>query len=242
MSTINLDKINIRKQQVIDLKKRIGLEGQKAQVVLSLDFSGSMSSLYSGGKVQQLVERMLPLGLAFDDNGEVDFYLFENSYKKLPENITLQNVFGYIDSKVYGKYNMGGTEYAPVINAIVKDFGGQKSKGGVMGLFAKKESAKMDLPVFVIMITDGENSDKSAAEKAIIEASNHGIFFQFVGIGGASFNFLRKLDTMSGRNIDNANFFEIYDVTSKSDDELYKLLLNEFPSFVKEARQKGMIA
>lgn len=236
---MNLEKeLDMRKAIVLDLKKSIGLENQKAQIVLALDFSGSMDHLYRDGSVQKLVERILPLGLAFDDNGEVDFYLFESGQKKMPENITLKNVAGYINSKIMGKYSMGGTQYAPVINAIVKEFGKAQGKG-FFGFSAKSEP--LDLPVYVIFITDGENSDKSEAEAAIIEASKHGIFFQFVGIGSAQFTFLQKLDNLSGRNIDNANFFKVDNLANKTDEDLYKLLLTEFPSFIKEARTKNMI-
>jgi len=47
---------------------------------------------------------------------------------------------------------------------------------------------------------------------------------------------------LQGRNIDNANFFKVQDLASKTDDDLYNLLLTEFPSFVKEARSKNLIA
>ncbi len=235
-------KLDLRKEKVLDLQKKLNLTTQKASVVLCLDYSGSMSNLYSNGSVQELVERILPLGLAFDDNGEVEFYLFENGYNKISPNITAANVAGYIDNQVLRKgYDMGGTEYAPVIQAVTKDFANIAATGGFLGMGGKREYKKMDLPTFVIFITDGENADHSAAEAAIIEASKAGIFFQFIGIGSASFNFLKKLDTMSGRNIDNANFFSVPDLAAKSDDELYGLLLNEFPSFVSQARSKGMI-
>lgn len=235
---LNLEKeLDLRKKIVLDLKKTKGLENQKAQVIFALDFSGSMDFLYRNGSVQKLAERILPLGLAFDDNGEVDFYLFESGYKKMPENITLQNVDGYINNKVMNKYIMGGTEYAPVINAIVKDFAAKSS--GFLGFGSKP--AIMDLPVYVIFITDGENSDKSEAEAAIREASKHGIFFQFVGIGREQFQFLTKLDNLSGRNIDNANFFRVENLEAKTDNDLYELLLNEFPSFISEARTKQLI-
>jgi hypothetical protein len=241
MTTQTLEsRIDIRKKIVLDLKKSKGLENQKAQVILALDFSGSMDHLYRTGKVQELVERMLPLGLAFDDNGEVDFYLFESGVKKLPENITLANVNGYINNKVMGKYSMGGTNYAPVINAIVKDFANAQS-GGFLSFGKGKTYPTLDNPVYVIFVTDGENSDKREAEEAIIEASKSGIFFQFVGIGNAGFYFLDKLDNLSGRNIDNANFFKVPDLSTKSDDDLYSLLLNEFPSFINEARNKRLI-
>lgn len=234
--TLDLTKqLDLRKEKILNLKKSIGLENQKAQVVLALDYSGSMDELYRSGKVQELVERLLPIGMAFDDNQEVDFYIFQNNCTKLPENLTVQNIPGYINSKVYRKYDMGGTEYAPVLTKILKDF---SKKGGLLGMGDYK---KLEYPVYVIFITDGDNSDKPKSEDVIREASKTGIFFQFVGIGKANFPFLEKLDNLQGRNIDNANFFSVNDLSAKSDDDLYKLLLTEFPSYVKEARDKGLI-
>jgi len=230
-----VEQLDLRKKKVLDLRKDLGLNHQKAQVVLALDFSGSMSMMYSSGKIQTLVERLLPIGMAFDDNGEVDFYLFDDGVKKLPEALTVSNIPGYINSKVIGKYSMGGTDYAPVIKAITKDFAEKK---GLLGLGGYKT---MDVPVYVIFITDGDTSNRSGVEEAVKEASNAGIFFQFVGIGRAGFDFLEKLDNMQGRNIDNANFFSVNDLDQKTDDELYKLLLTEFPSYVHQARAKQLI-
>lgn len=235
-----VDKLDMRKEIVLDMKKKLNLDGVKAQVILCLDFSGSMSSLYSSGKVQELTERLLPLGLAFDDNGEVDFYLFHDGVIKVSETLTRANLNGYINSKVLGKYSMGGTNYAPIINQVVEDYAGAAKR---QGLFGKKvqEEKKFDMPVYVIFITDGENGDKSAAEEAIKNASRFGIFFQFVGIGGAQFTFLQKLDNLSGRVIDNANFFKVDDLSRKTDEELYQLLLTEFPSWIPQARAANQI-
>jgi hypothetical protein len=233
-----ITQINLRKEKVINLKKSKGIEKEKSTVILALDFSGSMRALFKNGEVQELIERILPLGLAFDDNGEVDFYLFSTSFDKLKENITIQNIFGYVDKKIIGNYKMGGTNYAPVIKEIVKEFGNKKS-GNIFGL--NKKIVPLEYPVYVIFITDGGNSDKSDATKAIIEASDHGIFFQFIGIGNDSFSFLAKLDTMGGRFIDNANFFKIENLSKKTDEELYSLLLNEFPQYIVEARSKSLI-
>ena len=247
MTTISLEKqLDLRKNIVLDLKKKKGIENIKAQVILSLDFSGSMDRLYSNGAVQSLVERLLPLGLAFDDNGEVDFYLFDDKCNKLRENLTINNINGYINSKIIGKYSMGGTHYAPVITKIVEDFGSftEQSSSGFLGFGKKttKKYNKLSMPVFVIMITDGENSDISASEEAISEAAKAGIFFQFVGIGKSSFPFLEKLDNLSNRVIDNAGFFKVDDLSNKTDEQLYTLLLNEFPGFVIQAKAKGLIA
>lgn len=229
--------LDLRKQIVLDLKKRNGLNDQKATIVFALDYSGSMGSLYRNGKVQELAERILPLGLAFDDNGEVDFYIFDDGFHKIKENLTMRNYRGYINDKILTKYQMGGTDYAPVIKDIVKNFGNTTSGG----FFSKSVTKPLDYPVYVIFVTDGQTSNASEVESAIKEASKHGIFFQFIGIGDASFAFLEKLDMMSGRFIDNANFFKVRDLSTKSDDELYGLLLTEFPSYISQARQKGLI-
>lgn len=239
-SVQTVDKLDMRKEIVLDMKKKLNLEGVKAQVILCMDFSGSMDHLYRGGQVQELAERLLPLGLAFDDNGEVDFYLFHDGVIKIPETLKRSNYQGYINSKILGKYSMGGTNYAPIINTIVEDYAGTAKR---QGLFGKKvqEEKKFSLPVYVIFITDGANGDRSAAEEAIKNASRFGIFFQFVGIGGAQFPFLEKLDTLSGRVLDNANFFKVDDLSRKSDEDLYQLLLTEFPGWIPQARAKNQI-
>ena len=116
---IDLDKIELRKQNVLDLKKKSGLGiDAKAQVVLALDFSGSMNTLYGNGTVQDVVERVLPFGIAFDDNKEVDFYLFHDGAIKMEKNITLSNLDGYINKRIIGHYQMGGTNYAPVLEKL----------------------------------------------------------------------------------------------------------------------------
>lgn len=232
---IDFIKIKERKEEVLDLKKKSGIESQKAQVILALDYSGSMGTLYSNGTVQEVVEKILPFGLAFDDNGEVDFYLFENGSRKMPENVTLKNLDGYINNKVIGKYSMGGTQYAPVLKEIYKDFSAKK------GLFGFGGSSTMNEPVYIIFITDGENSDHSATESIVREMSNAGFFIQFVGIGGERFNFLDKLDNLSGRKIDNANFFKVSNIRNESDSNLYSSLMNEFPGWVSQARNLNLI-
>lgn len=228
--SIDLKKLEIRKEQVINLTKSLGIENEKAEVVLALDFSGSMSGLFSNGAIQELIERILPLALKFDDDGKIPVYLFSNSFIKVKQSVTLQDIDG-IAQRIYSSYSnyMSGTSYAPVIDAIVSDY--------KPGLF----KSKLDIPVYVIFITDGSNSDVEQAKKAIRNASSYGIFFQTVGIGSSSFPMLETLDTLSGRKIDNANFFAAKNLSTISDSTLYNQLLFEFPSFIKEARTQGLI-
>jgi len=238
---INLEKINLRKDKVINLKKELNLP-DKSQVVLALDFSASMNSLYINGSVQELTERLLPLGLAFDDNQEVDFYLFHHGVIKLSETLNLNNIDGYINKKVLNKYDMGSTNYSPVLNKILDDYAISKTSGGFFGFGGTKQYQPLKIPVYVIFITDGNNGDKSETISVMKELAKAGIFIQFVGIGNETFSFLQRLDDMNDRVIDNADFFKVNNLSNKTDDELYRLLLNEYPSFIKQAKQQNLIS
>lgn len=234
---IDLKKINLRKEIVFNLSKSKGIENQKAQVVLCMDISGSMADMYHNGHVQDVIERIVPLALQFDDNGELDLYMFSDSCKKHENNVTLANLDGLVKNEILKKYRFGGTEYAPPIDMIREEAVGTGKS--MWGFGSKTKIVKH--PVYVIFITDGENSDKMASEQAIREASRHGIFFQFVGLGNASFSFLSKLDNLSDRFIDNANFFRVSNINTTSDDVLYSALLGEFPQWLKLAKQKNLI-
>lgn len=234
---IDLNKLEQRTQTVINLKKEAGIgKNSKANIVLVVDYSGSMSSLYSNGTVQDTVERILPLGLAFDDDGSVDSYLFHDSYQELVP-IDKDNLEGYVN-KEFKKYNMGGTNYSPVLKAIKNKFQPTKS-GGFLGMGGKSEP--MTYPVYVIFITDGDNGDRSETEAIIKEMSEMGIFIQFIGIGSASFNFLAKLDDLPGRALDNANFFKVNDIKNMSDEDLYKGLMTEYPQWLLQAKDAKFI-
>jgi hypothetical protein len=48
--------------------------------------------------------------------------------------------------------------------------------------------------------------------------------------------------TLAGRLIDNANFFAVADPRSFTDEEMFTSLLAGYPTWVREARQHGLIA
>ncbi|MCT4604975.1 MAG: VWA domain-containing protein [Marinisporobacter sp.] len=75
----------------------------------------------------------------------------------------------------------------------------------------------------------------------IIESSKHPLFWQFVDIGRSNYGILKKLDTLSNRYVDNANLFELDDIDKISDEELYDRLLNEFPMWISDAKEKGIL-
>lgn len=212
----------------VDLVKKISLEKnipetQKSRVAIVLDYSGSMDHLYKSGFVQRLLERLMPLGIRFDDNQALDVFLFHHEAFEVGE-LTPDGFAGYIDNEISSNYRMGGTCYAPIVEMVTEKY--TKEVGDV---------------AYVMFITDGDCSDKRESRKAITEAAKEGIFWQFIGIGKADFGFLKELDDMEGRFIDNANFFQVKNVDSMSDEELYSKMMDEYPQYLIEAKSKGII-
>ncbi|MBB1073133.1 VWA domain-containing protein [Rhodoferax sp. 4810] len=237
---ISLDKLQTKAPQLVDLRKSVdstlknhsSLTGHVAKVALALDYSGSMTSLYDNGWVQKLAERVLALGTAFDDDGDIDIFIFESKAYYVGV-LSIDNYQGGVN-RLLAKYHMGSTNYAAVMQLIRNHY-----KTGLMRkLFGSQEKK---LPSYVMFITDGEPDSRSDAEKQIREASKEPIFWQFMGVGGTRFEFLSKLDTMSGRFIDNAGFFSITNPNKMSDQTLYQNMLSEYPSWVSQMTAKGII-
>jgi len=93
-----------------------------------------------------------------------------------------------------------------------------------------------------VFLSDGGVIDEQGIKKAMVDAAKYPIFWQFVGLAGSSYGILERLDTMSGRLVDNADFFHVDDLGKITDEQLYERLLNEFPSWLKAARLKGILS
>ncbi|WP_088187045.1 VWA domain-containing protein [Desulfosporosinus sp. FKA] len=235
--------LSLAKKATISLKK-VGLESHCAKVALCLDISGSMSSLYRSGQMQEFAEKILALGCKFDDDGSIDLFLFGSKAHEAGD-MSIDNFDGFV-SRTLKKYPLeGGTHYGKAIK-MIRDFyaPGFKQSG---------------LPVYVMFVTDGAPFDRDYTKKQLSEASHEPIFWQFMAIGkskkdvisnggrffarlaASDFTFLEELDTMSGRYVDNANFFSVENPSQISDDYLYDLLMSEYPNWLKEARQKSIL-
>lgn len=205
---INLEKYEERKKECRIVLDKFKLLSQKVAVKFIIDKSGSMDFLYMKNIVQNTFERILPLADLLDDDHTMQVYSFNESCSYVGE-ANVNNAEGFINSNIRVG---GGTNYAPIIKAILK--------------------SKTLIPTFAIVITDGDCWDKTETEKIIKEASKENIFFQFVGIGSEPKTFLQNLDNLSGRYIDNAGFCEIDNLENISDIELYNLLINELPKWL----------
>ncbi len=215
--------VSLAKPLTVELEKR-NLQDCVARVALVLDISGSMSGRYSDGTVQQIVNKTLPLAVQFDDDGELDFWYYGSRPKRMP-SVNMKNYQTAVPkdwNDLMRKLGYGNTEPL-VMKEVLAEY--RKSK----------------IPAYVIFITDGGVGSESEIKKILMEASKEPIFWQFVGVGGSSYGILERLDNMSGRYVDNANFFALDDFKSVDNSTLYSRLLNEFPSWLKEIKQKRMI-
>lgn len=216
--------VDLTKKAAVSLEKK-KLTDVVAKVVLVMDVSGSMNRQYKTGRVQRILDKVLPLALLFNDDGTLESWTFAERFREL-EEVTLDNIDGYIDHANGGwrRWDVGGTnDEAAVIEAI----------------YLKHRQEK--LPVYVIFISDGGVHRNKPIKDIITTAAYAPIFWQFIGISGKNYGILEKLDEMGGRYIDNANFFALDDIDDISDEALYDRLMNEFPLWLKEAKAKNLL-
>lgn len=215
--------VSLVKPFVFELKKK-NLETTVARVGLVLDISGSMSQRFKNGTVQEIVNKTLPLAVQFDDDGELDFWYYGTTARRM-KSVNLDNY----------------TEAVPADwKRLMMELGGRNNEPTVLKMVVDAYK-NTKIPAYVLFITDGGVNHKKEIQNIITEASHLPIFWQFVGVGGQNYGILEKLDTMTGRYVDNAGFFALDDFKKVSNEELYARLLEEFPKWLADIRKKGMI-
>lgn len=223
--------LDLSKKAAISLQK-YGLEEHRAKVALCLDISISMSNLYQSGLVQSFVEKILALGCRLDDDGAIDIFLF-GAEGHQPDPVTYKDFNGYVNRIIRLHPLEPDTRYSTAIEMVRTHYTNYK--------YERSEPLQSDIPVYVMFLTDGQPSDKSASTRALKNASFEPIFWQFMGVGNSDFSYLEKLDDLSGRYIDNADFFSVSSLNQYSDEQLYSKLINEYPSWLKQASAKGLL-
>ncbi len=238
--SLSKDKINLEKHVVSlskcvnDLNQRSGIDlgGIMANVVVALDYSGSMRSMFRSGVVQQTLNKLVPLGLTFDDNGQIEVFLFQDDCCQMYP-LNLLNYERYVEEVINTSgYRMGGTNYAPVLRAIIEG-----ERGGFFGNKVKTPPIVNDNNItFILFITDGSNADKGETNIIIKKSSEKNVFIQFIGIGKERFQYLEKLDDLRGRVRDNTGFSKMEDLANVTDDELYMNILGQFSEWLMGLR------
>ncbi|MFF2481256.1 vWA domain-containing protein [Paenibacillus sp. NPDC058071] len=221
-----MSKIDLRKNIVQYMLERKQLAHISARVGIVLDITGSMQGLYKNGTVQEVVERILAVASKFDDNGALDVWVYDHEFSRLPA-VTEQDFNSYVTTQILKNKNIhkfGRNNEPLVMEDVIKKY------------TVEEQSS---LPAFIIFINDG--GAVKSTKKVIVESAIQPIFWQFVGIGNSDFEVLKKLDSMEGRIVDNANFIHLEDISAVSDEMLYDQLLNEFPMWIQAATEKRII-
>lgn len=238
--------VNLEKQRLIDLRKKVetsappslvksfdsavvslekqGLVGERAEVVLVLDVSGSSRPLFRNGTYQALVDRCLAAGLLFDDNGEIETYLFDSAVHEA-ETVTLGNRDGWTDRAIKTKGIFRGTRYAKPLEEL-----------------ERKLTRGARVPTFVYFVTDGGNQDRRETAEVVTRMAGLPAFLKFIAVGREDdFPFLVRLDDLSGREVDNADFFAVADPKTVDEDAFFELVMQEFRGWLVEARRLGIL-
>lgn len=196
-------KLNLNKRGITDVPQDIN-------VSLLLDYSGSMSRQYQDGTVEKVLQRLLSISGTIDDDGILQLILFENRAHHYGEVTTEQyDSVKDLVKDITRKYSMGGTEFAPAIDSILKvlsseevevqkTFETSSKKGGFFkSLFGKKEvtktvrtvkerhsTGKIEGKQLLVLITDGDNSDNAAfrSKISLIEKMPN-IYLQVISVG-----------------------------------------------------------
>ena len=204
----------------------------RAGVLLDLDVSGSMKGLYQEGVVQKVVDRILPLGMACDNNGEVDVWGFSDGVAKAC-SIFKENYQGYVEREMMEEDGelepvlWGGTQYAPVIRANLEHFGLLTRTRGFLGFGRREvlvEESSLDLPIIAYFVTDGENTDQDAAQALFeqIQEAESQIYYMLIGVGNLKFQFLRD----AAARFPNVGFLSVPNLVQfVSDDSIFEQLL-----------------
>lgn len=239
MSKFVLEKA-VEKTRFVLEKKQV--KAIKAHVVIDLDVSGSTQEMYMQGLFQKAFQQVLPIGILFDDNQEVDTFTFNNGkyYNHIVPNATKDNYENYIGENILQDSTLtkwGGTDYAPVLRANIAAFNFEREatvvKKKFFGLFSRSETesklhttSESGYPVIVFFFTDGENTDKDETDRLLQEYENKNlnIYFQFIGIGDGKFSFLKKV----ADKYKNSGFIHMAEFEKVVDDDTFiDLLLND---------------
>lgn len=231
---ISFDKLQTRAPELVNLAKKAqfnlskhDLEGHAAKVALCLDHSGSMRAAYASGQMQALAERVLALGTQLDDDGSIDVFFFGTEAWHAGE-LTLDDYRGGVDRLRAGRH-LGLTDYAGAIRAVREHYG------------LTAPGATADVPVYVLFLTDGDPTSRTRATDELRDASGSPVFWKFLSIGDEDIPFLQKLDDLSDRVVDNADYQPVGDLALVQDQALFDLLLVEYPEWLAEVRGRGIL-
>ena len=222
----------VKKQELvrIQLAKNNIPEGLIMQVKMQLDVSSSFQGAFRSGEINELVNRLIPLAMRFDDNGSLEAYAFGSSAVKVSD-ITAADFDSYVNNKFLKdaqRILWSGTAYAKALKMLQDDIkpspvAAAKSFLGKLFSTKKAEAAAptSDVPNFVMFITDGDTFDEPETERLLGEFANSKTFIQMIGVG-YGFEFLGRMK----EKFPHVGFVNFTNIAGTSDEAMYEKLLD----------------
>ncbi|GAA0593353.1 VWA domain-containing protein [Streptomyces crystallinus] len=241
-------RLDLRKEKVAVCLTKHGAQGVSARVVLVLDASGSMSSLYRDGVVADVVERMAAVAAQLEDDGTMQAWAFATESTQLPD-LRIGELPTWLQTHV-------PAGRGPRFERLVKHRGffGRRGREEMQDIGWGNEEQKViaqvrayvkenpaAVPTLVLFFSDGGVYNDVQIERELRSAADEPLFWQFVGLGQADYGVLERFDTLTGRRVDNTGFFAVDDIAKVSDEELYDRLLSQFPSWLTAARAAAIL-
>ncbi|MFF9902623.1 VWA domain-containing protein [Streptomyces olivaceus] len=238
-------RLSLRKEQVAVSLSKHGAAGVTARVVLVLDASGSMSALYAKGVVADVVERTAAVAAQLDDDGEMQAWAFASNPARLPD-LRLGDLPEWLRLHVrvgeISLFRRGRKKGLHPEQVDMRAVGVQNEEQKVIAeVRAYVRGNPAPVPTLVLFFSDGGVYRNAEIERELREAVEEPVFWQFVGLGRASYGVLERFDTLPGRRVDNVGFFSVDDIGALPDTELYDRLLSEFPSWITAAGRAGIL-
>lgn len=257
---VNLSKLDLRKKEVEQVSSQLGISGIQVRLMVVMDASGSMHDEFNSGKVQETVERLVPIASKMDSDGAIEFLWYASEWAD-GGTVAEENMEGFVGRKMpqHRPREASPRSEAPKQSFLqrlassgnaknrednpktVQDIGFENEEPKVMQeVIRRHREEPSELPTVVLFITDGGISYNNSRdiERLISESAREDIFWQYVGLGRADYGVLERLDTLRGRELDNAGFFALDDISKINDQELYRRLLSELPLWLEAIRKR----
>ncbi|WP_213578541.1 VWA domain-containing protein [Rhodococcus sp. USK13] len=233
LSLVKREKLNLQKREVAKVLLRKGAASPVGRVVLVMDNTGSMSKRYRSGEVKRIIERMVPVATQLDSDGNLEAYAYAQRFVKLPD-VTVADADTWVNTYVHLRGRHGGIDFDAI--------GGTNNEIPIMEEIIGTLDKATAVPTLVLFFTDGGFNARAQITALMRTASALPAFWQFIGIGKSSFGILEKLDTLTGRLVDNAGFFAVENIDKLTDTALYELLLSEYPDWLRAARKARVLS
>ncbi len=187
------------------------------------DTAAASTPTVAKSEMDETVTRNLGLLLTgLDDDGKLPVWAFDSRLIDV----------GEVDDSNYTTFMADMLKKVPL-------GGGTLLSPSIMNALQRVPSNKEN-PKVVIIHNDGDIQDEQQATELLFNAADKNVFWIFVG-HGARMDFLRKLDTMGGRVVDNVALLELQDASDMDDEAYYDALLKEFiVEWLPAARKAGI--